>query len=107
MFDVTHDTGEAAIDQVTVTYDPALVSPYTFMKLSLLVGNSADDPEATYDFVDTIDVRGPILGAGELTLELPEAVSGVVTARFGLEVTSNCPGFDGGQVTFTGVGFGS
>jgi len=107
MFDVTHDAGETAIDQVTVTYDPAIVSPYTFMKLSVLHGDTSVDPEAPYEFVDTIDVRGPILGAGELTLELPEAVSGVLTARFGLEVTSNCPGLDGGQVTFTGVGFGS
>ena len=104
-FDVTHNAADP-IESVTVNYDPALVSPYTFVKLQLLRGDTAEAPEADYPYVDSIDVRGPVLGAGSIELPLPTAVTGVVTARFGLEVTSNCPGIDGGQVTFTSVSFG-
>lgn len=106
-FDVVHEAVEP-MTAVTAEYAPALVSPYSFMKLSLLEGDATADPEADHPYIATINARGIndfLPGDGTLTLELDEPVTGVVTARFGIEVTSNCPAADGGIATFTQVGF--
>ena len=107
-FDVVHDAGETPVSAVTVEYTGALVSPYTFMKLSLIEGDAPANPGVDLPFVATKNARGVndiLPGDGSLTLELEEPVTGIVTARFGFEVTSNCPALDGGQATFARVGF--
>ncbi|HEX9712565.1 MAG TPA: hypothetical protein VGB52_08465 [Actinomycetota bacterium] len=107
-FDVVHDATETPVSSVTVEFASAVVSPYTFMKLSLIEGDAPANPGVDLPFVATKNARGinDILpGDGTLTLELDDPASGVLTARFGFEVTSNCPAVDGGQATFARVGF--
>lgn len=94
MFEVTHVT-EGTVTELTVTFEDALVSPYAFLKASVLEDGA---------YLGTTNLRGAVLGAGEIVVGDFEA-TGTVTARFGIEVSSNCPSFDGGTARFTGVGF--
>ena len=96
-FDIPH-TG--SVDEVIVEFSEAIVTPYAFMKVSLLEGQGDD---ATY--VDTRNLRGAVLGDGSFAVSLSETVTGDVTARVGIEVSSNCPAVDGGRAIISRVGF--
>jgi hypothetical protein len=98
-FDVTHTSAEP-VTSVTVTFEEAVVSPYSFMKVSLLQAE-------TFLQTKTVSVGEGTLGDGSFTLELDAPVTGTMIARFGIEVASMCPSVDGGRAIFTGVGFES
>lgn len=109
-FDVVHDAGDAPVSSVTLDYSGALVSPYAFIKLSLIEGDAPANPGVDLPYFGTKNARGfnDILpGDGSVTLTLDQPASGVMTARFGFEVSSNCPAVDGGHATFARVGFAS
>ena len=82
------------VKHVTVTYDQALVDPYTFLKVSVRKGGS---------YLATTNVRGPVLGHGTYRVTLRQAAQGTLTLWFGIEVSSACPNIDGGRAIFTGV----
>lgn len=102
-FDVPH-TGD--IDDVSVRFSGAVVSPYAFLKVSVLKDGVSEDT-----FVATKNVRGAILldgtilgpGSDTVTLALDETATGDSIIRVGLEVSSNCPSLDGGRIVIEDV----
>lgn len=91
-----------SFESVTVSYTNALVDPYSFIKVAVRQND---------EFVDTVDLRGSVLGDGSITVDLKptasgpvrEPVTGTITVWFGIHVASACPNIDGGHATFTSV----
>jgi hypothetical protein len=94
------ETTTGVIKSVKVHYDNALIDPYTFISFQAYQNGH---------FVGTREVRGPLLGAGDLTIDLSKHgnitsdITGPLTLWFGLNVPSACPNFDGGTLTFSSL----
>lgn len=76
---------EGTVTSVKVAYADALVTPFAFLKVSVMQDGR---------YLVTTNVRGPFTGAGEIVVPAVGAHPGNVTVRFGAEVSSACPGVE-------------
>jgi hypothetical protein len=102
-YEVGH-TLTGPISTVTATFTEAAVDQFVFVKLSVR------DEEG--EWLDTVELRGPLLLEGDITLELDDALfagedgyepGDVLTVQFGLQMASACPHVNGGTVRFTEI----
>lgn len=91
-FKVAHEA--AGVTQVAAAFTDALIDPYTFVSVAVRQGSS---------FLNSNAARGPIVGAGTLTVELPSPSTAPIEVWFGIEVSSACPNVDGGTATFSSL----
>ena len=91
-FAVSH-TG-TGISSVKVSFTNAVVDPYTWFNVGVRQGD---------DFLDSKDLRGPLVGEGSVTVPISPPADGSITVWFGIQVASACPNVDGGRATFTSV----
>lgn len=88
------------VKSVTIHYENTLLEPYAFMHAGIYRDGH---------YVDSVELRGPILGSGDVVLDLSPStnidadVTGPFTVEFGLNIGSACPNVDGGTATFTKV----
>jgi hypothetical protein len=82
---------------VRVAYSGAALDPYTFMTVTA---------KAAHHYIGAKKIRGPLTGDGTVNVPLhwPRGDRArTVTIEFGLEMTSGCPGIDGGHAQFDKV----
>ena len=86
------------VRSITVTYDSAMVDPFTFVMLGLRDGHRRWFGSATQ--------RGMVAGNGVITLH-PDLRQGrmprTLTIEFGLQQSSACPNVDEGTIHFSSV----
>jgi len=87
-----------AVQKVVVTYDSALVDPFTFVQVGLR--------DVAHHWYGTKTVRGMVSGSGTVTLQ-PLRKQGrlprTLVVEFGLEQSSACPNADEGTIHFSKV----
>jgi hypothetical protein len=86
------------VRSITVTYDSAMVDPFTFVMVGL--------HDARHHWLGTTTQRGMVTGNGVITLRpsgrqprLPQTL----TIEFGLQQSSACPNADEGTIHFSSV----
>lgn len=87
------------VKSITATYREGLVDPYTWLNLTVLKDGRP---------IVTEVLRGPLVGNGSITLNVPERhqpLSGAMTIWFGIQVSSACPNVDGGHAVFDALTF--
>lgn len=89
------------VETITVQYSEAAIDPFVFVLLS---ARRADG-----EWLGSEQVRGPLVGDGEVALTLDPALfddgtlapGEVLTIQFGLEMASACPHVNAGTARFT------
>lgn len=86
------------VRSITVSFDSAMVDPFTFVMVGLRDGHRR--------WYGTQTLRGSVTGSGQLTLR-PDRPQGrlprTLTIEFGLQQSSACPNADEGTIHFTAV----
>ena len=87
------------VRRVVVTYDSALVDPFTFVQVALR--------DKAHHWYGLKTVRGMVNGSGTVTLKVPIRKQGrmprTLVVEFGLQQSSACPNADEGTIHFSKV----
>lgn len=86
------------VRSITVSFDSAMVDPFTFVMVGLRDGHRR--------WYGTATLRGSVTGSGQLTLrpDRPQGrLPGTLTIELGLQQSSACPNADEGTIHFTTV----